>query len=70
LVASGARIDERDNEGRSPIFFAVSYGHEELVRYLLKQNASTKIQNNKGETVLDIARKTRQKGLFNILNAA
>ena len=41
--------------GKTPIFFAATRCRNEIVQYLLQNNASVKIVNNKGQSVLSIA---------------
>jgi ankyrin repeat protein len=42
---------------------------EEVVRVLLKHGADTSIENIRGETPLDLARRKRSQPLIEILNA-
>jgi len=48
-------IDAQDQEGRTPLYFAVWNGHEEVARLLLKAGANTELKDNSGMTSLHIA---------------
>lgn len=41
--------------GKTPIFFALTRSREDIVEYLLDQDAIVKIVNNKGQSILSIA---------------
>ena len=69
LISSGANVDAIDNNGQTPLFFAVMYGLTEIVQILLRHKAVMSIQNKKGETVQDVARKKRRKGILNLLGS-
>lgn len=48
-------IDSKDREGNTPLHLAVSQGHTEIIKALLKAKADLQVKNHKGETPLSIA---------------
>ena len=51
LIESGAHVvNEQDNNGYSAIHAAASYGHEELIRYLISIGADVNLKDNDGDT--------------------
>lgn len=52
--APGA-IESRDNLGKTPLFFAVTYGREEMVDLLIDQGADVNAQDHTGLTPLHVA---------------
>ncbi len=69
LISYGADINTIDNEGKSPLFFAVINEYYDLIQLLLEKSAAITIKDQEGETVLDIARKKRKKVLLKLLNS-
>ena len=59
LIELGAEIDSRDNKGRTPLSWAATWGEEELVSWLIKQDdVDVESKDNEGLTPLDHARNT------------
>ena len=56
LVASGARVDARQNHGWTALHSAAANGDAESVRALLSGGASPTIENDAGQTPRDLAR--------------
>ena len=61
LAAKGAIVNTRDNEGKTPLMWAVENAlHSDFrvasVRTLLESGADVTIRDNKGVSALDIAR--------------
>ena len=51
LIESGTHVvNEQDNNGYSAIHAAASYGHEELIRYLISNGADVNLKDNDGDT--------------------
>lgn len=48
-------IDAHDSNGWAALHLASRAGHEEIVRYLLKQGSNAELETNNGRTALDIA---------------
>lgn len=55
LVDSGADVNAADENGYTPLHFAVNADSVEVVRYLLDSGANLESVNDKGETPLNIA---------------
>ncbi len=56
LINKGARVNEVDNEGESVLMWAVkeTIPNEKIVRTLLENGADKTVNNNIGESVLDV----------------
>lgn len=48
LLAKGAKLEVKDNDGNTPLGWASAYGHEEVVELLLAHGADLKTKNNYG----------------------
>lgn len=48
-------VNAQDNEGKTPLFWAVEDGSFAIVQLLLECNPDLEIKNNKGTTALDVA---------------
>ncbi len=55
LIDSGADVNAGDENGYTPLHFAVNADSVEVVRYLLDSGANLEAVNDKGETPLNIA---------------
>lgn len=52
-ISSGSyTANSKDPNGYTPIHAAVSYGHKELIKYLIEQGGDVNIQDNEGDTPL------------------
>ena len=50
LAKYGSNLDMRNNIGETPLFLAVSYGHFEIVKFLIEEsNVSPFTRSNEGE---------------------
>lgn len=58
LLSEGADIDVKDNNGKTPLHFAICNGNLEIVKFLVKGGADFNIAYENG-TVLDLARSSR-----------
>lgn len=74
LLSKGADIDEANTTeyygGYTPLFWAVQYNNEELVRFLVKNGANVNAASNKGKTPLSIATEAGNTNIIEILKAA
>jgi len=48
-------LNWQDKQGKTPIFYAVEYGHDKLVKLFLDRGSDVMIENNNGWTVLHTA---------------
>lgn len=72
LVKAGAHVNSRDNHGRTPLFFAVLYGHHGMVKFLIRcgANVDLSFQDPEGtKTVAQLAKSTRDPRIVKLLNA-
>ncbi len=53
LLDAGARVDERCEYGTTALHLAASWGHLEMVRFLIDKGANTQARDDKGATPLD-----------------
>jgi ankyrin repeat protein len=65
LLASGAKINERGDDGRFPLEEAVFWAKYEVVKLLLEKGADPNIKTIEGVTLLELA---TDKGLDTIVN--
>jgi dolichyl-diphosphooligosaccharide--protein glycosyltransferase len=50
----------RSADGRGPMFWAMEYGNEKIIRVLKKVGVSTTVKDAKGLTPLDLKKKTNE----------
>lgn len=55
LITNGADINCKDDQGLTPLHWAVFYNAEEMVKLLLQKGADKTIESKKGKTAWDIA---------------
>ena len=69
LLDAGARIDEPDVRGMTPLMLAIASDHSnpETVRLLLNRGADTKIKSKAGDDAYDWAKKFRNPETLNAL---
>jgi len=61
LINHGADIDRPDIEGNTPLHYSLVSFKPEVVKLLLDANANPNLQNKRGETPLDVAKKQAQE---------
>jgi len=63
------RLDERTSDGETPLIVAVkgSKAQAELVRLLLHKGAKEYLENDKGESVMDIAQRRNLRDVVAVL---
>ena len=54
-LASGANVDIKDKDGRTPLILAALNGSERAIQILLSRDANVDIQDNEGNTALMLA---------------
>ena len=65
LIESGADADHLDNEGQTPIFYAIKYIKRECVDYLIKEcEVNVLREDSKGQNLIEYASKYK---LFDII---
>jgi ankyrin repeat protein len=55
LIASGAKVNVRDEQGNTPLIEAARNGHDDVVRTLLASGADSRVKNSDGKTALMLA---------------
>ncbi len=55
LVANGADINERDENGRTLLYWAIRWGHEDVVELLVRAGTDVNETTEKGWTPLHYA---------------
>ena len=55
LIDHGARINEKDNRGRTALMIAASLGHERAVDVLIARGADKTLRDATGKTAADLA---------------
>ena len=59
-----ANIEDRTNDGDTPLHVAVSEGHWEIVKYLIDEGADREALNGEGDDIYEIARKKGHQTLL------
>ncbi|OPH62079.1 hypothetical protein BC351_02240 [Paenibacillus ferrarius] len=52
LIEAGAAVNDKDNNGNTPLALAAMYNQKELVTYLIDHGAHVNVKNNDGRTPL------------------
>jgi ankyrin repeat protein len=61
VIDCGLDPNVKDNDGRTPLHFAVKKCHVDVVRVLLDHGADPTIRDNEGRTPLDIGSKCSEE---------
>lgn len=67
VLSSSVNVDAVDYKGNTALHYACQRKSSHLVPLLLERNCDTKIQNNDGETPLDIATRLKFKKIADML---
>jgi len=67
LVAKDGDIDDRDENGDSPLHLAVKGGERVVARYLIRQGADVNLVNGSGEAPLDLAIRRGDRDIAELL---
>lgn len=67
LLKDGADVNDKDIEGRTPLYYAVSNGHIDIVNTLLKNGADITQVTNKGNIPLHTATSKGYKEIIEVL---
>ena len=54
LLRRGAYVDAKDDQGRTPLFYAVMYKNSELIHIFISQGADLDVKDNSGKALLDM----------------
>lgn len=65
LLNAEADANSEDAEGQTPLHYACSCGHANIVRHLLANKADPRIKDNDGETAIDA---TQDEGVKKVLS--
>lgn len=55
LVENGAKLNEKDCDGRTPLHYAAESGKSRCIPFLLQKGASIEIRDKYNKTPLDLA---------------
>jgi uncharacterized protein len=55
LIERGARVNERDDRGRTPLMIAVGQNHVDIARALMTAGADASLRDNAGKSAADLA---------------
>jgi len=58
LLAFGAKVNYHDNNGRTPLMYAVGRDHMDMVKLLLENGAKITLKDKGGKTALDYAKES------------
>eukprot|EP01110_Echinostelium_bisporum_P012909 TRINITY_DN7_c0_g1_i1.p1 TRINITY_DN7_c0_g1~~TRINITY_DN7_c0_g1_i1.p1 ORF type:complete len:124 (+),score=60.35 TRINITY_DN7_c0_g1_i1:297-668(+) len=64
LATKGAKLDEKDKYGITPLLAAVYEGHEQVVKFLVSKGAKKDTKGPDGKTALEAAEKDAIKALL------
>ena len=70
LLAQGADINARENDGGTALIVATWLGHTDTVQVLLAQGADVDAKDNRGGTALMAAKREGHKEIVRILKEA
>ena len=68
LFAAGGRLEDRDNEGTTPLILAARAGKFEAIKWLLDHGAEIGAKDNDGKTAEDWARENGHGEIAGFLN--
>jgi len=68
LCERGADVNVYDNDGNDILMFSIINQKINIIKYIIEFYNYTKV-NNKGESTIDLARKTGDKELIDIIEA-
>ena len=69
LIKRGAKVDKRDADGNTSLYYAIANQRYSTVRTLFAHHANPRIQNHKGETAFDTASNSNDEIVLNLLKA-
>ncbi|KAG4133422.1 hypothetical protein ERO13_D08G095740v2 [Gossypium hirsutum] len=54
LLSRNADVNAKDNEGQTPLHYAVMCEREDIAKFLVKQNADKYSKDNDGNSLVDL----------------
>ena len=60
LLYAGADVNARNNDGETPVFYAIQFRNIEMIKLLIKHNANLLLRDNEGATPLNRLMQTSQ----------
>ena len=66
-IGNGADVNARDDEGMTPLLYAVWEGHKRIVELLFAKGADASLKNSDGQTPLDLAIEYDDTAIIKIL---
>ena len=70
LLAAGADVNAKHNNGGTPLHWAASDGHKELAELLLAKGANINAKDNEGRTALSLAQRGGHTAVVQLLKKA
>lgn len=70
LLVHGAKVDEPDGPGVTPLMFAAEYGYLEIVKLLLEHGANPSLSDKQGKTAYDRAKENQHTAVSELLKEA
>lgn len=64
LLENGAKLNEQDSLGKTPLHYASEMGRTRCIPYLLQKGASVDIRDKLGKTPLDLSSSDKVTKLF------
>ena len=66
LLFSGARLDQQNKAGISPIMIAACQGHVNVVKYLSERNASLENKDKNDQTIIHLAARNDKSSVIKV----
>lgn len=63
----GAQYDVVDNNGQTPVFYAIKCNKADMVEYLLKKGINLEIKDNKGTSLVQEANRRKRPQIVEML---
>ncbi|MCK5919186.1 MAG: ankyrin repeat domain-containing protein [Cocleimonas sp.] len=70
LLELNAMIDSQDEDGNTPLMLAVAVTEMDAIKLLIEKGADLKLKNGLDETVLDLAKKSKNTVIIDLLKKA
>ena len=60
LLEIGCQLEDRNDDGQTPLIYAATYGNYDAVKYLLAKGAKLQVKDAKGKSALDRAQQLNE----------